>query len=63
MMQTQLDQAKQTLFGRDGLRVSNMKLFPGSNRDATTESMSAQINNVVAAMMVGDYEDITDLED
>jgi len=62
-MQTQMDLAKQALFGQDGLRVSNVKLFPGSAREVTPEDMSAQVNSVISALTEGDYEDITDCDD
>lgn len=42
-MSTKLDQAKSALFGSDGLRVTNFKLFPGSNREATAEEIAAQV--------------------
>lgn len=62
-MQTQVDVAKELLFGTGGLRVRNIKLFPGHDRDATTEQMSAQIVSSVNGVIAGDFEDITDCED
>lgn len=56
---TQLEMAQQALFGTDGLRVANVKLFPGSDRDITPERMAAQINQVLAELPDSDYENIT----
>lgn len=46
-MGTQLDEAKNALYGREGLRVTNLKLFPGTNRDVTAEQIAEQINTVI----------------
>ncbi|GAN89830.1 hypothetical protein Gbfr_007_287 [Gluconobacter frateurii M-2] len=62
-MQTQIDVAKQLLFGAEGLRVTNVKLYPGSDRDATSEQMSAQIVSAINGVIAGDFEDITDCVD
>ena len=55
-MTKQLQIAKERLFGQGGLDVANIKLFPGTNRDATPEQMAETINNVIADLESGDYE-------
>lgn len=49
-MSTALQQAKDALYGNDGLRVTNLKLYPGTNRDVTAEQIAAQINAVVSKL-------------
>jgi hypothetical protein len=55
-MNTKLEQAKTALYGSDGLRATNFKLFPGSNRDVTAEQIAKQINTVVEALKNPDEE-------
>ncbi|WP_419828366.1 hypothetical protein [Methylobacterium sp.] len=55
-MSTQLEVAKHRLFDEEGLRTANIKLFPGSNRDATSDQMAEQINKALAQIEAGDYE-------
>ena len=49
-MSTNIEQAKAALYGSDSLRVTNLKLFPGTNRDVTAEQIAEQINAVVLAL-------------
>jgi len=49
-MSTNIEQAKAALYGIDGLRVTNFKLYPGTNRDVTAEQIAAQINDVVSQL-------------
>ena len=58
-MLTQLEAAKNTLFDRDALDVADIKIHPGSSRDATAEQMAEQVNKIVAQLMAGDYDDLT----
>jgi len=55
-VKTQLEQAKETLYGKGGLGVTNLKLFPGSNRDVTAEEIAEQINAVVGDLMLDQGE-------
>jgi hypothetical protein len=57
-MGTQLDLAKHILFDKDGLDAANLKLFPGTSRDATPEQMAEQINKAIAQIEAGDYEEV-----
>ena len=52
----QLDLAKSRLFGEGALGVTNLKLFPGSNRDATPEQFAEQINKSISQIEAGDFE-------
>lgn len=48
--------ASKRLFDNDALKVSNFKMFPGSNRDTTAEQFAAQINKMVSQIEAGDFE-------
>jgi len=61
-MSTQAEQARRRLFGDDGLRVSNFKIFPGTSREITAEQISKQVNQVVTQLEEGDFE-LVDAED
>lgn len=54
-MTTNMNQAQELLFGKDGLAVSNFKLFLGSNRDATPEQVAGEINRVLNDALAGDF--------
>lgn len=55
-MSTQTELAKRRLFGDDGLRASNFKLFPGVSRAVTPQQFAEQVNKVVTQLEEGDYE-------
>lgn len=57
-MNTQLQLAKSALFGESGLGVSNIKMFPGSNREVTAEELAQQVAAVVGEILSGELEDI-----
>lgn len=40
---SKVEEAKALLYGRDGLGVTNIKIFPGSSRDVTAEEVAEQI--------------------
>jgi hypothetical protein len=60
---TQLEIAKRTLFDKDALNVTNVSIFPGTNREATPEQIAEQINKALAQLAVGDFDEITDESD
>lgn len=62
-MGVQMELAKKRLFGADSLQVTNVKLFPGSNRDVTAEQMAEQVNKAIAQIEVGDYDMVEQFED
>ncbi len=55
-MQTQLEAAKQMLFGEGGLDVDNVKLYPGTERDVTPEQVAGQVNQALSQIASGDFE-------
>lgn len=59
-MSAQAEIAKRRLFGDDGLRVSNFKMFPGTSREATPAQIAERINKVVVQLEEGDYELVDD---
>ena len=62
-MGTQLELAKRRLFGADSLSVSNIKLFPGSDRDVTADQMAEQVNKALVQIEAGDYELVEEFAD
>jgi len=60
---TQLEALKRTLFDKDALDAQNVKVFPGLTREASPEQMAEQMNNAIAQLVAGDFEDITDETD
>jgi hypothetical protein len=61
-MADQLEVAKHRLFDAAELRADNVKLFPGSNRDATKAQMAEQVTKVIAQIETGDFMEINPLE-
>ncbi|WP_133248031.1 hypothetical protein [Comamonas sp. JNW] len=57
----QLEIAKGRLFDIDSLGVTNLKLFPGTNRDASPELFAEQINKSLSQIENGDF-DLVDSE-
>jgi hypothetical protein len=53
---SQVEKAKDRLYAGEGLRASNLKLFPGSVREITPEELAEQINKAVAQIEAGDYD-------
>ena len=60
-MTTQLQLAKEQLFGETGLRASNFKMFPGNARDASTEAVAEELNNSLARVAAGDFDVVADI--
>jgi hypothetical protein len=57
-MNDQLEVAKHRLFDPAGLRATNVKLFPGSNREATKAQMAEQVTKAIAQIEAGDFEEV-----
>lgn len=60
---SQLQIAKRRLFGREGLRVSNISIAPGTSRDVTAEAVATEINRALSQVEAGDFETVTDFDD
>lgn len=45
-----VEEAKRLLYGPDGLRVTNLKIFPGTSRDVTAEDVAEQIIALVGEL-------------
>tara|TARA_R110000850_G_scaffold125580_1_gene244022 strand:- start:15 stop:209 length:195 start_codon:yes stop_codon:yes gene_type:complete len=54
----QLEVAKNRLYEKSGLDVSNFKMFPGAVRDVTAEQIAEQLNKAIAQVQSGDFEDV-----
>lgn len=57
-MGAQLELAKKRLFDKDSLAANNIKMFPGSNRDATAEQFAEQINKSLSQIDAGDFDEV-----
>ena len=62
-MSTQLELAKHALFDKDGLRAADIKLYPGTNRDATSEQMAEQVKIALDKLSSGDFDLVDPLEE
>lgn len=64
-MSQHLELAKGRLYGADALGAKNLKLFPGSSRDVTSEQVAEQINKALSQIEAGDFvvEDIENSDD
>jgi hypothetical protein len=51
-----MKQAQALLFGEDGLRASNFKIFPGHSRDVTSDQIAAEIARVIVEVGEGKFE-------
>lgn len=60
---SELEQAKAVLFDEDGLRASNFKLFPGTNREVTSEQMAGEINQSLGRIALGNFEAVDNFDD
>ena len=54
----QFELAKSRLFDKDALNAKNIKMFPGSNRDATPEQFAEQLNKAISQIEAGDFDDV-----
>lgn len=59
---THSELAQRRLFGGDGLRANNFKLYPGSSREGTKQALAEQIHKVLVQLDEGDYE-VVEAED
>lgn len=62
-MNSQIEVAKHRLFAGEGLRAADVKLFPGSSRDASPVGMAEQVTKVLAQLEDGDYEVVESFDD
>ena len=62
-MADQIQLAQNRLYGEQGLKVSDVKLFPGSSRDVSKEQFAEQINKSIAEIEAGDYDLVEEFED
>jgi hypothetical protein len=60
MATTNLKRAQATLFGNDGLRATNFKMFPGESRNSTADQIAAEIDAVIQRISDGDFDIVDD---
>lgn len=53
-----LELAKKRLFDKESMAVTNLKLFPGSNRDTTADQFAEQINKAISQIESGDFDEV-----
>ena len=58
-MTTHMKEVQELLFGAGGLGVTNIKLFPGSNRFATPEQIAAEIKKGFDEIRNGQATELT----
>jgi hypothetical protein len=58
LMNTHLEIAKHRLFSKGALDAADIKLFPGSSRDASKEQMAEQIVKAIAQIEAGDFDEV-----
>lgn len=56
-MTTNMKSTQELLFGAGGLGASNIKMFPGFNRDATPEMIAADISAALEEVLSGHGEE------
>ncbi len=61
MMNTHLEIAKHRLYDKGALDAADIKLFPGSSRDASKEQMAEQITKAIAQIEAGDFDEVDTL--
>jgi len=50
------------LYGTDSLKVSDVKIFPGTLREVTEEQFAEQLNRSLAEIETGDFDLVDDDE-
>jgi hypothetical protein len=55
-MGTQVKLAANRLFDKDALAVTNIKLYPGTDRDTSAEQFAEQINKSLSQIEAGEFE-------
>lgn len=58
---SQVQLAANRLFSADALAATNIKLYPGSDRETNADQYAEQINKAIAQIHAGDF-DIIDVE-
>jgi hypothetical protein len=55
--------AKEKLFGANGLRASNFKMFPGTSRETTAEQIASQLLASIERIEAGQVDIVEDFAD
>lgn len=58
-MTTDLMNAQELLFGKEGLRASNFKMYPGTARDIPASEVSAAIGASLNRLVAGELEELS----
>lgn len=57
---TELEMAQRRLYDADALRISNIKMTPGTKRDVSPEQMAQQLNRLLSQLEANDYDLVSD---
>jgi len=57
-MSTEIEKLKSNLFGPEGFGVTNISIFPGTDRSAKPEDVARQINNSLDELLKGEFEEL-----
>lgn len=55
-MADQMQLAQNRLYGDNGLKVKDIKLFPGTSRDVSKDEFAREVNKVLSQLEAGDFE-------
>lgn len=61
-MNTNLQKAKELLFGEQGMKVANFKMFPGFSREASAEKVASELVASLERLKHGEFEIIADAD-
>jgi len=62
-MATQMNRAQEMLFGSEGLRVSNFKMFPGFSREPSAEQVAGEFVKMLQQLERGEFEVVAGVDD
>jgi hypothetical protein len=58
-MSTNMQRAQDLLFGKDGLGATNFKMYPGTNREASSDEIAEEIANAIEKIAEGQATIVT----
>jgi hypothetical protein len=58
-MATNMQKAQALLFGKDGLGAVNVKLFPGTSRESSSEEVAGALADSLERLASGELEEAT----
>ncbi len=62
-MSKTIEMAKNRLYGDEGLKVADIKPFPGHSNDVTLDQRVEQVNRVIAQLETGEFDVVAEYEE